>query len=491
MEISNNPSNENKHYANSVEKQQHKTKSKKPLLIAAIIGLVFLIAGGVFLAFALQSDFNIKSFTPTRIIGYRTEYKEDFGNICYGNFFGCSPVEISSDGAVNPNEIGSYKIVLHIKYQDHTKRLEQIVEVKDLESPVIETSANKVTVCPSGKVAKFDYKITDNIDGDLTDKAEFDVINDRKVRLKIRDSSGNLAEKLFEADLNDTAPPTITLNGNAEMTVLIGNQYNDPGATATDNCDDEIAVQVDSKVNTNAVGTYEVIYTATDQAGNKAEAKRIVKVDRTVAQPNGKIVYLTFDDGPSGYTDRLLDVLKQYNVKATFFVTGAGPDDAIRRAYNEGHAIGLHTFTHTYAHVYQSDAVFMDDLYKIQNRVKNLTGGYISTLMRFPGGSSNTVSRSYSKGIMSRLVNTVTQNGFTYFDWNVSSGDAGGATTADQVYNNVVNTLKDGRSIVLQHDTKGFSVDAVERIIQYGQSHGYTFARLEPGYWGAHHGVNN
>ena len=92
---------------------------------------------------------------------------------------------------------------------------------------------------------------------------------------------------------------------------------------------------------------------------------------------------------------------------------------------------------------------------------------------------------------MSKLVRSVAQKGFTYFDWNVSSGDAGGATTPDQVYNNVVNTLKRGNSIVLQHDTQGFSVDAVERIIEYGKANGYTFARLEPGYWGAHHGVNN
>ena len=93
---------------------------------------------------------------------------------------------------------------------------------------------------------------------------------------------------------------------------------------------------------------------------------------------------------------------------------------------------------------------------------------------------------------MSKLVKSVQEKGFTYFDWNVSSGDAGGATTSDAVFNNVVNALKNGgSSVVLQHDIKGFSVDAVERIIQYALNRGYTFAPLTASSFTAHHGVNN
>jgi peptidoglycan/xylan/chitin deacetylase (PgdA/CDA1 family) len=92
---------------------------------------------------------------------------------------------------------------------------------------------------------------------------------------------------------------------------------------------------------------------------------------------------------------------------------------------------------------------------------------------------------------MSRLTKQVVNEGFHYFDWNVSSGDAGGVTTSDAVYNNVVNSLKESYSIVLQHDTKKFSIDAVERIIQYGMANGYTFERLEESSPGAHHPVNN
>ena len=204
-------------------------------------------------------------------------------------------------------------------------------------------------------------------------------------------------------------------------------------------------------------------------------------------------IYLTFDDGPGAHTARLLDILKKYNVKVTFFVTGAGDDALIAREYNEGHAVGLHTFSHNYAYVYSSINNFFADLYKIQTRVKNITG-HTSYLMRFPGGSSNTVSARYDGGtrIMSKLTREVENRGFVYFDWNITSGDAGGATNSTTVYQNVVNRIKEGgNSVVLQHDIKGFSVDAVERIIKWGLNNGYTFKKLDMDSPTAHHGVNN
>ncbi len=208
--------------------------------------------------------------------------------------------------------------------------------------------------------------------------------------------------------------------------------------------------------------------------------------------PTAKVVYLTFDDGPGPYTAKLLDILKKYNVKATFFVTGRGDDALIKREYDEGHTIALHTFAHDYAYVYSSISNFFTDLYEVQNRVKNITGE-TSMLIRFPGGSSNTVSASYDGGthIMSQLVNEVTARGFTYFDWNVSSGDGGAPLSPDDVYDNVTNALKPEYSVVLQHDVKEYSVDAVERIINYGLSSGYTFSRLDSSSFTAHHGVTN
>ena len=203
-------------------------------------------------------------------------------------------------------------------------------------------------------------------------------------------------------------------------------------------------------------------------------------------------IYLTFDDGPGEHTDRLLDILKKYNVKATFFVTGRGDDATILREYNEGHTVALHTFSHDYTYVYSSVENYFADLERVAARVKSITG-VDAKIIRFPGGASNTVSAKYDGGIriMSILTSEVLNRGYVYFDWNVSSNDAGGANTADAVYVNTVTHLKDGANVVLQHDIKSYSVDAVERIITYGLENGYDFKALTVDSPAVRHGVNN
>lgn len=288
----------------------------------------------------------------------------------------------------------------------------------------------------------------------------------------------------------DEQPPEITLNGPEKQTIVIGSNYEEQGATAVDNCD-EVIVETIGEVNTKVAGTYTITYRSTDKSGNTAEKTRLVRVANPAAGDG--VIYLTFDDGPGDYTNTLLDILKKYGIKATFFVTGAGDDALIAREHNEGHAIGLHTSSHNYSYIYSSIDNFLNDLYRVQDRVKNITGE-TTTLMRFPGGSSNLVSKRYDGGshIMSQLVGEVTNRGFTYFDWNILSGDAGETTDPDQVYINVISHLKpSGASVVLQHDVKDYSVAAVERIIQYGLDNGYAFAKLDAGSFTAHHGVNN
>lgn len=287
---------------------------------------------------------------------------------------------------------------------------------------------------------------------------------------------------------NDTEAPEITLNGDKLQSVRVGEEYIEQGGSAIDDCD-VVGVSISGTVDTKKTGIYSVKYTSIDASNNKKSIERTVNV---IPEFHGTI-YLTFDDGPGPYTDELLDVLAKYNVKATFFVTGSGDDETIAREYKEGHAIGLHTFSHDYSYVYSGVDEFFDDLYRVQERVKNITG-YTSYLMRFPGGSSNTVSRRYDgkTHIMSTLVDEVGARGFTYFDWNVTSGDAGSAWTAEEVGDNVIDRLIEyGDSVVLQHDIKDFSVAAVERIIQYGLTTGYEFKKLDANSYAAHHGVNN
>lgn len=224
----------------------------------------------------------------------------------------------------------------------------------------------------------------------------------------------------------------------------------------------------------------------------KAEEEAIKKaLEEKIAKATG-VIYLTFDDGPSNYTATLLDVLKKYDVKATFFVTGYGDDAMIKREYDEGHTVGLHTWSHKYDQVYNSVDAYFADLAKISERVKNITGEE-SRIIRFPGGSSNTVSTRYDGGIriMSILTSEVEKRGYHYYDWNISSGDAGGANTTDAVYANVVTRLKPGPNVVLQHDVKDFSVAAVERIVEFGLANNYVFMPIDFDSFNAHHGVNN
>ena len=292
-----------------------------------------------------------------------------------------------------------------------------------------------------------------------------------------------LVNKPVEAKTGNYTAPEITLLGEPQITIYVGDNYDDPGAVA------DTPVIASGEVNTNTPGSYLVSYVTTNSSGNISTASRII----TVLPKNTGIIYLTFDDGPSPYTAELLDVLAKYNVKATFFVTNAGSDEILAREYNEGHAIGLHSCTHNYSYIYASVDNFFDDLYCVQNRVKNVTG-HTSYLMRFPGGSSNLVSARYDGGarIMSTLTREVEARGFTYFDWNIASGDTGGTTSSDGVYYNVINQVySDGKSVVLQHDIKSFSVAAVERIIKWGLDNGFTFDKLTADSFTAHHGVNN
>lgn len=287
---------------------------------------------------------------------------------------------------------------------------------------------------------------------------------------------------------NDTESPVVVLNGDLIITLKVGESYSELGASVVDDCD-EVELKVSGAVDSNTVGIYTIEYSATDLSGNRGIAVRTVSV---IPEYHGTI-YLTFDDGPGPYTEPLLNILAKYNVKATFFVTGYGDDELILREYNEGHSIGLHTYSHDYAYVYQGIDEYFYDLNLVQERVKRITG-HTTNLIRFPGGSSNTVSKRYDGGahIMSQLVDEVTAKGFVYFDWNISSGDAGGARTTEEVVENVIDHLVEyGDSVVLQHDVKDFSVDAVDIIIQYGLANGYVFKGLTADSFTAHHQVNN
>ena len=223
----------------------------------------------------------------------------------------------------------------------------------------------------------------------------------------------------------------------------------------------------------------------------KVERKITVKANPEWKE---KIVYLTFDDGPSENTGKILDILKQYNIKGTFFVTGnhREHDDLIKRAFDEGNSIGLHTYTHDYATVYASEQAYFDDLQKVSDLVEKITGEK-STLIRFPGGSSNTVSADYVQGLMTTLTKAVHEKGYEYFDWNCDSTDASGNNVAVSKLVQNATLCSADHVTILMHDTdaKDTTVEALPQIIEYYRGQGYSFKGLTKDSVAAHHRVNN
>lgn len=211
------------------------------------------------------------------------------------------------------------------------------------------------------------------------------------------------------------------------------------------------------------------------------------------AQNGLKTVYLTFDDGPSARTEEILNILDKYHVKATFFVTMQNEkyDYLIKRMFDEGHTVGLHTASHNYREIYASEDAYFNDLKQIQDKVYNLTG-YRSVIIRFPGGSSNTVSR-FNSGIMTRLTSLVTERGYYYHDWNVDSGDAAGALEERQMNNIRTYSPKFNTITLLMHDSsnKYATVNSLEEKIKYYLDNGYSILPLTPSSPCVHHGLNN
>lgn len=300
----------------------------------------------------------------------------------------------------------------------------------------------------------------------------------------------------------DKEPPKLTLNGNSETFVYVGRTYKEQGAKALDNMDGDLTdrIEISGEVDGNTIGAYEIKYSVKDNSGNEGVLVRTVKVTERPSDSScgeAGVIYLTFDDGPSNdYTADILDVLKKYDVKATFFVTNKASDDLIKREFDEGHVLAVHTGSHDYAKIYASSEAFWNDFNSVVDRIKGITGKE-PDLSRFPGGSSNTVSRRYNKGIMTQLTKEVEEKGYNYVDWNVLSGDAEQhkSTTLEgkieeEIKNVTANLKSNSGNVVLMHDIKLTTSKAIESIVKYGIDHGYKFKVLDQSV-NCHQKVNN
>ncbi|MEG0275520.1 MAG: polysaccharide deacetylase [Coprobacillus sp.] len=468
-------------------------KIKKKRLYELIAVIVILIIGIVFFTTVLNKS-KVQFVSDIVELDLKGEYNpRDFVE----NIDKIENIEID-DSQVKIDQLGEYEIIYKYKEEEFTLR----VKVVDRQAPKFEISNVELALGQEVNADLFVSSIEDQTETKTYFKETYDFkeIGEHKVIVVVEDASGNKTEK--EATLKlikDEEKPLLI--GLKDFSVTKGTKINYlSGISAKDNLDKKPKIEVDSsQVNLSEIGQYKVIYTVSDKAGNKNTYTQKVtvyekKATNSVGQNGNKTVYLTFDDGPSANTAKVLEVLKKYNAKATFFVTGNGQkyNYLIKQAHNEGHTIGLHTYSHNYSRVYSSVNNYFNDLDKIGQMVKGQIG-FVPKYIRFPGGASNTVSRKYSKGIMSTLTSEVQKRGYQYYDWNCSSGDASGNNVAVSKIVKSSTSSHANNIMILAHDTgaKSTTVQALPQIIEHYKALGYTFKGIDDSTFTPHQHVNN
>lgn len=214
----------------------------------------------------------------------------------------------------------------------------------------------------------------------------------------------------------------------------------------------------------------------------------LVQAQQAGLDPELKRVFLTFDDGPSKNTEKVLDILAQQQVTATFFVVSAENNrdylPLVQRQIGQGCQVALHSCTHTYSSIYRSTDAFWQDIDELKTQLSAYIDVSGLNCLRFPGGSTNTVSRKYGgKEIMKQLKQQAEERGYHWVDWNVCAEDAaGGKPSAEEIYRNVIEDAEDQKDcVVLMHDTAatGNTVEALPKIIQWFKEHGYIFCTVQ------------
>lgn len=469
-------------------------KKKYIIIPIILLGIIFLI---LFIFLNNRKIFFSLDGPASVEVNVGEEYKELGINAKYCSKYlkiFCKDIKDNIKTTKRVIDSNRYFINYILEYKNDKKILTREILLVDKESPVIKLSDSSENYCPNNNDFKNSYSAYDNVDGDITDKVITKII-DKKIYFSVEDSSGN--KKVIYRDLEyiDTEAPNITLNGTDYSYVYLNQEYIDKGVNVSDNCDIDITkkLKVTNNVNTKETGEYDVIYTVADSNNNISTLTRkvIVYKDISEVEKNGKIVYLTFDDGPCAYTEDILKVLDKYNVKATFFVTNqfSNYNHMIKTEHEKGHSIAVHTYSHNYKKIYSSFDNYLNDFYNINEVIYEQTGTY-SKIYRFPGGSSNTISR-FNKGIVSEIATKMNDLGYKYFDWNVDSMDTS-EKDPNKIFNYVKNGIsKEDVSVVLMHDIKKANIESVDKIIKYGLDNGYTFLPLDENSPEVHHSINN
>lgn len=401
---------------------------------------------------------------------------------------------------VDNSKCGKYKI----EYCFYNKKVSIDVEVIDNIAPVFETINKKILLNEEIKAEELILDIYDQTETKVYFKEEynFNKEGNYKVEVIVEDEYHNKSSKIAYILVEAKDQESPVLEGLTKLRVREGQKidYMD-NVIVYDDHDENPQVIIDDKyVNTNKEGEYEVIYTIRDSSGNKTVyTRKIVIVDKYAnidPKMDGiKTCYLTFDDGPSYNTPKILDILDQYRIKATFFITGTHSDSYhyIKEICDKGHVLGLHTFSHDYENIYTSIASYMKDLKKIKKLVRDKTGIDVHYI-RFPGGSSNLVSKKYNVGIMKRLVKKVIDEGYQYYDWTCVNGDGEHIKTIDGLVKKAKEEIGDLEDIMfLMHDgsQNQATVESLPLILDYLIEKGYEFKVIDDYSPTFHHTVQN
>ncbi len=458
------------------QKKKAPRRGRRVFSILLILVLTFVV---IALAGAWDMKINLHG-SEAITIEYGEEYKDSGASVEFQNRvfpFLRLEEDLEAEGTVDPDMPGEYVLTYRASRRNMSAEASRIVTVRAPE--------NDLSYLYSWAANPTQEKAL------LADPSA------------VESGNGDSQEQPIQGDRER---PVIHLYGGSPLTVYREIGWKD-AYLATDDTDGDITgkVEVEGSFDPTTVGTYQLTYRVADRYGNQQTAVRTIHVQDFPKENTKKeytdeeihTIFLTFDDGPGPHTERLLDILAAHEAKVTFFVTNGWSNYAscIKREAEEGHAIAVHTSSHKYSNIYANDDAFWNDYNAIQNVIKEQTG-CTTRLMRFPGGVSNTVSKKYCSGIMTRLANEATQRGYWYYDWNIVSGDAGETRDSAEIYRYMTEgvvkaTQKKEPSIVLCHDIHEFTVNAMEDFLTWGEQNGYQFKPLEYGTFAAHDKINN
>ena len=446
-----------------IYRQPRRSGKKWILIIAAVFVLLLSAVAFVLTANRLSLSVELDG-EPEMMLEYGGHFQDPGAHLCVrGSLLwkdGMSPEDVSVDiqGKVDDEKTGKYILTYAADYRGMHAEAQRIVRVVDTVCPeIILAPDTGGTLLPGTPYQEAGYRAIDNYDGDITDR----VVRSEeygKIIYAVTDSSGNPGYAEREVPYYDPIPPEITLEGDADMAITTGTFYQEPGYSALDNVDGDLTqqVQVDGEVDWLTPGTYSVTYTVTDGYKNTTTVTRTVEVQAVprpeVVWPEGKVIYLTFDDGPSEETARILAVLDQYDGHATFCVQGYKVESfasTVRRAIAQGNEIASHTWNHKKLTELSSKNV-RSQLERTNQAVASVADGYQVKVLRCPYGSVGKTVRN----VCADLDMIIASWELDTLDWSTRS--------TNKTYRAIMKGAKNG-CIVVCHDLYGTTASAIEK----------------------------